>query len=78
VWEHDALHIKCLGEEKTGHVHGMGLLTIPKQVYDQTTHHFKGINIVIIDGSSYDVKTHMLEEIRQLMKHSRMQERVIA
>ena len=56
----------------------MGLLPIPKQVYDQTTHHFKGINIVIIDGSSYDVKTHMLEEIRQLMKHSRMQDRVIA
>jgi hypothetical protein len=32
VWEGDALHIKCLGEVKTGRVHGMGLLPIPKQV----------------------------------------------
>ena len=66
------------GEEKTRQVHDMELFLIPKQVYDQTTYYFKGINIVIIDGSSYDVKTHMLEEIRQLMKHSRMQDRVIA
>jgi hypothetical protein len=39
----------------------MGLLSIPKQVYDQTTHNFKGINIVIVYGSSYDVETHMLK-----------------
>jgi hypothetical protein len=40
-------------------------------------HHFKDINIVSQDGSSSDVETHMLEEIRQLKEHSRMQEKVI-
>lgn len=32
AWEGDALH-QVLGEEKSGQVHGMGLLPIPKQVY---------------------------------------------
>jgi hypothetical protein len=40
-------------------------------------HHFKDINIVSQDGSSSDVETHMLEEIRQLKEHSRMQDEVI-
>ena len=66
-----------LGEEKAGQVHGMGLLLVPKQVYGRRTHHFKDINIVSLDGSSSDVETHMLEEIRQLKEHSRMQDKVI-
>ena len=66
-----------LGEEKAGQVHGMGLLPVRKQVYGRRTHHFKDINIVSLDGSSYDVETHMLEEIRQLKEHSRMQDKVI-
>ncbi|CAD6258541.1 unnamed protein product [Miscanthus lutarioriparius] len=66
-----------LGEEKAGQVHGMGLLPVPKQVYGRKTHHFKDINIVSLDGSSSDVEVHMLEEIRQLKEHSRMQDKVI-
>jgi hypothetical protein len=77
AWEGDALH-QVLGEEKPGQVHGMGLLPAPKQVYDRTTQHFKDINIVLIDGSSSDIDTHMLEEIRQLKEHSRMQDKFIA
>jgi hypothetical protein len=76
AWEGDALH-QVLGEEKAGQVHGMGLLPVPKQVYGRRTHHFKDINIVSLDGSSSDVETHMLEEIRQLKEHSRMQDKVI-
>jgi len=76
AWEGDALH-QVLGEEKAGQVHGMGLLPVPKQVYGQKTHHFKDINIVSLDGSSSDVEVHMLEEIRQLKEHSRMQDKVI-
>ncbi|CAD6252494.1 unnamed protein product [Miscanthus lutarioriparius] len=76
AWEGDALH-RVLGEEKVGQVHGMGLLSVPKQVYGQRTHHFKDINIVSLDGSSSNVETHMLEEIRQLKEHSRMQDKVI-
>ncbi|CAD6257242.1 unnamed protein product [Miscanthus lutarioriparius] len=76
AWEGDALH-QVLGEEKAGQVHGMGLLPVPKQVYGRKTHHFKDINIVSLDGSSSDVEVHMLEEIRQLKEHSRMQDKVI-
>ncbi|CAD6204846.1 unnamed protein product [Miscanthus lutarioriparius] len=76
AWEGDALH-RVLGEEKAGQVHGMGLLLVPKQVYGRRTHHFKDINIVSLDGSSSYVETHMLEEIRQLKEHSRMQDKVI-
>ncbi|CAD6257395.1 unnamed protein product [Miscanthus lutarioriparius] len=68
---------RVLGEEKAGQVHGMGLLPVPKQVYGRRTHHFKDINIVSLDGSSSDVETHMLEKIRQLKEHSRMQDKVI-
>ncbi|CAD6225743.1 unnamed protein product [Miscanthus lutarioriparius] len=39
--------------------------------------HGKDINIVSLDGSSSDVEVHMLEEIRQLKEHSRMQDKVI-
>ncbi|CAD6270083.1 unnamed protein product [Miscanthus lutarioriparius] len=63
--------------KKFGQVHGMGLLPVPKQVYGRKTHHFKDINIVSLDGSSSDVEVHMLEEIRQLKEHSRMQDKVI-
>ncbi|KXG38990.2 hypothetical protein SORBI_3001G271700 [Sorghum bicolor] len=76
AWEGDALH-QVLGEEKAGQLHGMGLLPVPKQVYGRRTHHFKDINIVSLEGSSSDVDTHMLEEIRQLKEHSRMQDKVI-
>jgi hypothetical protein len=66
-----------LGEGKAGQVHGMWLLLVPRQVYGWRTHHFKDINIVSLDDSSSDVETHMLEEIRQLKEHSRMQDKVI-
>ncbi|CAD6204970.1 unnamed protein product [Miscanthus lutarioriparius] len=76
AFEGDALH-RVLGEEKAGQMHDMGLLPVPKQVYGRRTHHFKDINIASLDGSSSDVETHMLEEIRQLKEHSRMQDKVI-
>ena len=66
AWEGDALH-QVLGEEKPGQVHVMGLLPVPKQVYDRTTWHFWDINVIIVDGSSSDVENHMLEEIKQTM-----------
>ncbi|ONM19585.1 hypothetical protein ZEAMMB73_Zm00001d004788 [Zea mays] len=76
AWEGDALH-QVLGEEKSGQVHGMGLLPIPKQVYGRTTRQFKDINIATIEGSSADVDTHLLEEIQQLKEHARKQDKVI-
>ena len=40
---------QVLGEEKTGQIHGIRLLPIPKQVYDQTQR-------------ACDAETRMLEE----------------
>uniref|UniRef100_A0A0A9D7J2 Uncharacterized protein n=1 Tax=Arundo donax TaxID=35708 RepID=A0A0A9D7J2_ARUDO len=76
TWQGDALH-QVLGEEKPGQVHGLGLLPVPKQVYDRTTRHFKDIKVARIDGSLSDIEAHMLEEIRQLKEHSRKQDQVI-
>ena len=42
------------------------------------THYFKDNNVVPIYGSSSDVKTQLLEEIKQIEEHSRMQDKVIA
>jgi hypothetical protein len=40
-----------LGEEKTGQVHGMGLVPNPKQVYGHTPRYLKKINMTTIDGA---------------------------
>jgi hypothetical protein len=49
AWEGDALE-EVLGDEKTGHVHGMGLLPTPKQVCGRTPCNLKNINMTITDG----------------------------
>lgn len=47
--------------------------TSSKHVYGRRTYHFKATNIVSL-GSSSDVETDMLEELRKLKEHSRMQD----
>jgi hypothetical protein len=51
AWQGDALQ-EVLGEEKTGQVHGMGLLPTPKQVYGRTPRYLKNINMTTTDGPS--------------------------
>ena len=55
AWEGDALQA-VLGEEKSGQVHVMGLLSIPKQVYGRPPWYLKNINMTTSDVSPYDYK----------------------
>ncbi|XP_052137324.1 uncharacterized protein LOC127755684 [Oryza glaberrima] len=75
AWEGDALH-KVLGEEKPGHVHGMGLLPVPKQVYGHTSHHLKNINITTVDHSS-DEDMDVRQELRELKELLKKHEKAI-
>ncbi|EEC69431.1 hypothetical protein OsI_38599 [Oryza sativa Indica Group] len=67
AWEGDALN-KVLGKEKPSQVHGMGLLSVPKQVYGRTSHHLKNINITTVNDSSSDEETHVRGEVGELKK----------
>jgi hypothetical protein len=49
AWQGDTLQ-EVLGEEKTGHVHGMGLVLNPKQFYGHTPRYLKKINMTTTDG----------------------------
>lgn len=70
AWEGDAL-LEVLGEEKTGQVHGMGLLPTPKQVYGRTPRYLKNINMTTTNGSACDGEDDVRDEIAMLKEHIR-------
>jgi hypothetical protein len=70
AWEGDALQ-EVLGEEKTGQVHGMGLLPTPKQVYGHTPRYLKNINMTTTDGSTCEGEDGVWGEIAKLKEHIR-------
>ena len=76
AWEGDAL-LKVLGEEKSGQVHGMGLLSTPKQAYGRTPRYLKNINMTSTDGSPCEVEADVWEEIAKLKEHIRRQDQII-
>lgn len=52
AWKGDALS-QILGEEKPGHVHGLGLVPNPDQVFEPTTsRRLKNINLTSLDAKS--------------------------
>ena len=52
AWRGDALN-RVLGEEKPGHVHGLGLVPNPNQVFDlSTSKRLKNINMTSLDDKS--------------------------
>ncbi|KAM0862724.1 hypothetical protein ACQ4PT_045080 [Festuca glaucescens] len=69
AWEGDALR-EVLGEEKTGLVHGMGLLPTPKQVYGRTPRYLKNINMTTTDGPACEGED-VWGEIAMLKEHIR-------
>ena len=76
AWEGDAL-LKVLGVEKSGQVHGMGLLPTTKQVYGRTPRYLKNINLTTTDGSSCEAEGDLWEEIAKLKEHIRRQDGII-
>ena len=75
AWEGDAL-LKVLGAEKSGQVHGMGLLPTPKQVYGRKPRYLKNINMTTTDGSC-EREDDVWEEIAKLKEHIRRQDQII-
>ncbi|XP_051231061.1 uncharacterized protein [Lolium perenne] len=70
AWEGDALR-EVLGEEKTGQVHGMGLLPTPKQVYGRTPRYLKNINMTTTDEPACEGEHDVWGEIAMLKEHIR-------
>ena len=70
AWEGDALQA-VLGEEKSGQVHGMGLLPTPKQVYGRPPRYLKNINMTTSDVSPYDGEGDYREEIAKMKEQIR-------
>jgi hypothetical protein len=60
-----------LGEEKTGQVHGMGLLPTPKQVYGRTPRYLKNINLTTADESPCEDEHDLWKEIAEMKEHIR-------
>uniref|UniRef100_A0A0E0LVQ8 Transposase Tnp1/En/Spm-like domain-containing protein n=2 Tax=Oryza punctata TaxID=4537 RepID=A0A0E0LVQ8_ORYPU len=55
AWKGDALN-QILGDDKPGHVHGLGLVPKPKQVLDlPTSGRLKNINLIRLDDNSSEV-----------------------
>ncbi|CAN6308947.1 unnamed protein product, partial [Urochloa humidicola] len=63
AWKGDALN-KILGEEKPGHVHGLGLVPNPNQVFEPaTSRRLKKVNLTSLDEkSSEDVVSLRLQQ----------------
>lgn len=76
AWEGDALQ-EVLGAEKTGQVHGMGLLPTPKHAYGRTPQYLKNINMTTTDGSSHEGEGDVWDEIAKLKDHIRRQDQII-
>jgi hypothetical protein len=70
AWQGDALQ-EVLGEEKTGQVHGMGLLPTPKQVYGRTPRYLKNINMTTTDEPACEGEHDVWGEIAMLKEHIR-------
>ncbi|KAM0920289.1 hypothetical protein ACQ4PT_007620 [Festuca glaucescens] len=76
AWKGDALHT-ILGEEKTGQVHGMGLLPVPNQVYGRLPRYLKNINMTTTNGSSHAGESDVMEEIAKLKRRIEEQDQRI-
>ncbi|CAM0907732.1 unnamed protein product [Alopecurus aequalis] len=76
AWEGDALQ-EVLGEEKTGQVHGMGLLPTSKQVYGRRPKYLKNINMTTNDRSPCEGEDGVWEELAKLKEHIRRQDMII-
>jgi hypothetical protein len=77
AWEGDALN-KILGAEKPGHVHGLGLVPNPKQVFDAlTSRSMKNLNVTTWDETSSEDVVALRLELEKLQNHVQKQDDTI-
>jgi hypothetical protein len=69
AWKGDALS-KILGEEKPGHVHGLGLVPNPNQVFDvSTSKRLKNVNLTSLDETSSEDVVSLRLQLEKLGQH---------
>jgi hypothetical protein len=69
AWRGDALN-RVLGEEKPGHVHGLGLVPNPNQVFDlSTSKRLKNINMTSLDDKSSEDVVSLRLQIENFGRH---------
>jgi len=77
AWKGDALS-KILGEEKPGHVHGLGLVPNPNQVFNaSTSKRLKNVNLTSLDETSSEDVVSLRLELEKLGQHVRNQDATI-
>ena len=77
AWKADALS-KILGEEKPGHVHGLGLVPNPNQVFDvSTSKRLKNVNLTSLDATSSEDVVSLRLQLVKLGQHVRNQDSTI-
>jgi hypothetical protein len=77
AWEGDALN-RILGKEKPGHIHGLGLVPNPKQVFHaSTSSRMKHLNVTTLDETSSEDVVSLRLELEKLQKHVQKQDDTI-
>jgi hypothetical protein len=77
AWKRDALS-KILGEEKPGHVHGLGLVPNPNQVFDiSTSKRLKNVNLTSVDETSSEDVVSLRLQLEKLGQHVQNQDSTI-
>ena len=74
AWKGDALS-KILGEEKPGHVHGLGLVPNPNQVFGASaSKRLKSVNLTSLDETSSEDVVSLRLEMEKLGQRVRNQD----
>jgi hypothetical protein len=77
AWNGDALN-KILGEEKPGHVHGLGLLPNPNKVLDGTTSmRLNQLHVTSLDPTVSEDVLSLKLQIEKLVNHVQKQDATI-
>lgn len=77
AWRGDALN-RVLGEEKPGHIHGLGLVPNPNQVFDlSTSKRLKNINMTSLDDKSSEDVVSLRLQMEKFSRHVQNQDATI-
>jgi len=77
AWRGDALN-RVLGEEKPGHVHGLGLVPNPNQVFDlSTSKRLKNINMTSLDDKLSEDVVSLRFQMEKFGRHVQNQDATI-
>ncbi|AQL03209.1 hypothetical protein ZEAMMB73_Zm00001d045787 [Zea mays] len=77
AWKGDALS-QILGEEKPGHIHGLGLVPNPDQVFGgSTSRHLKHLNLTSLDATSSEDVVSLRLQVEKLIDRVQKQDDTI-